>query len=150
MEQTRSPNKYLFGNISSVQSSLTINDSASKETLHEISNRHHSVLITRLRVHFSDLNEHKFRHNFACTSPICSCNEGIESTIHFFLHCPLHLVHRNSLLGELSDILNNDVTQLPDDHLCNLLLSGSLKFNKIANRMILDATVRFLVNTNRF
>ena len=68
----------------------------------------------------------------------------------FFLHCPLHLVHINSLLGEVSDILNNDGTQLPDDHLCNLLLFGSPKFNKIANRMILDATVRFLVNTNRF
>ena len=44
--------------------------------------------------------------------------------------------------GEVSDILNNDVMQLPDDHLCNLLLFGSLKFNKIDNRMILDATVR--------
>ena len=52
--------------------------------------------------------------------------------------------------GEVSDILNNDVMQLPDDHLCNLLLFGSLKFNKIANRMILDATVRFLVKANRF
>ena len=68
----------------------------------------------------------------------------------FFLHCPLYLVHRNSLLSEVSDTLNIDVTQLPDDHLCNLLLFGSPKFNKIANRMILDATVRFSVNTNRF
>ena len=121
-----------------------------KKSLHEITNRHHSALITRFRVHFSDLNEHRFRHNFACVNPICSCKEGVESTTHFFLHCPLHLVHRNSLLGEVSGILNNDVTQLPDDQLCNLLLFGSLKFNKMANIMILDATARFLVKTNRF
>ena len=121
-----------------------------RKSLHETSNRHHSALITMVRVHLSDLNEHNFRHNFACASPICSFYEGIESTTHFLLHCPLHLVHRNCLLGEVSDILHNDVTQLPEDHLCNLLLLGSLKFNKIANRMILDATVRFLVNTNGF
>ena len=93
--------------------------------LHEITNRHHTAFITRLRVHFSDLNEHRFHHNFACESPICNCKEGVESTTHFLLHCPLHLVHRNNLLGEISDILNNDVTQLPGDHLCNLLLFGS-------------------------
>ena len=121
-----------------------------RKSLHEISNRHHSALITRLRVHFSDLNEHNFRHNFACASPICSCYEGIESTTQFFLHCPFNLVHRNGLLGEISDTLNNDGTQLPDNHLCNLLLSVSIKFNKVANRMILSASVRFLVNTNRF
>ena len=149
MEQTRLPNKNLFDNIS-VENSLTFNNSASKKSLHEITNRHHSALITRLRVHFSDLNEHRFRHNFACVNPICSCKEGVESTTHFILHCPLHLVHRNSLLGEVSGILNTDVTQLPDDQLCNLLLFGSLKFNKIANIMILDATVRFLFKINRF
>ena len=77
---------------------------------------------TRLRVHFSELNEHRFHHKFFFERPLCSCKEGIEYTVHFFLHCPLYLDHRIDLLGEVSDIIKNDVTQLPDDHLCDLLL----------------------------
>ena len=65
-----------------------------------------------------------------------------ESTVHFFLLCPLYLDHRNDLLGEVSDMINNDVTQLPDDHSCDLLLFGSSNLHEIANNMILNATVR--------
>ena len=38
----------------------------------------------------SRLREHKFNHNFQnCINPLCSCAMDIESTSHFFLHCPL-------------------------------------------------------------
>ena len=100
--------------------------------------------------HFSGLNEHRFQHNFSYESPLHNRKEGIESTVHLFLHCPLYQVHRHSLLGEVSDVLNNDVTQLPGDHLCDLLLFGSQSFNEITKRMILDATVSFIIHTNRF
>ena len=83
-------------------------------------------------------------------SPLCSCKEETKTTVHFFLHCPLYLVHRNNLLGELSNILNNDVRQLPDDHLCDLLLIGTPSYNEIANKMILEGTVRFVIYTKRF
>ena len=36
-------------------------------------------LLTRLRVEFSDLCSHKFRHNFNCSSPSCLCLKGIET-----------------------------------------------------------------------
>lgn len=68
--------------------------------------------------------------------------------VHAIKNLPLNIVRR--MLDEVLDIFNNDVTRFPDDHICNLLLFGSLKFNKTANRMILDAAVRFLVDTNRF
>ena len=42
-------------------------------------------LLTRLRVGFSDLKLHKFDHRFNCDSPLCSCGQGSESTVHFFL-----------------------------------------------------------------
>ena len=45
-------------------------------------------LLTRLWVHFSDLREHKFRHKFQCSSPMCLCQTGIENNEHLFLHCP--------------------------------------------------------------
>ena len=45
-------------------------------------------LLNRLRVDFSHLSEHKFRHNSADTlNPLCSCSLEIENTAHFFLRC---------------------------------------------------------------
>ena len=42
-------------------------------------------LLNRLRVDFSHLNEHKFRHNFAdALNPLCSCFLETESTTQFF------------------------------------------------------------------
>ena len=42
--------------------------------------------LTKLRVNFSPLNEHRFRHNFDCSSPTCVCGRGIENNGHFLLH----------------------------------------------------------------
>ena len=40
-------------------------------------------LLTRLRLGFSHLSEHKFRHNFTDSlNPLYSCS--LESTLHFF------------------------------------------------------------------
>ena len=40
-------------------------------------------LLTRLRLNFSHVNEHKFRHNFKDTiSPMCSCGFEPETTDH--------------------------------------------------------------------
>ena len=36
-------------------------------------------LLTRLRVQFSDLLKHKFRHKIQCSSPMCLCQTGIEN-----------------------------------------------------------------------
>lgn len=49
-------------------------------------------LITRFRVEFSHLNEHKFRCHFNDTmSPICPWSSEIELTQHSLLHCPFLL-----------------------------------------------------------
>ena len=45
-------------------------------------------LLTRLRLSFSYLHEHKFRHCFHETlNHLCECGKDVESTMHFFLHC---------------------------------------------------------------
>ena len=42
-------------------------------------------LITRLRIGFSHLNNHKFRQNFKdAINPLCSCGKAIESAIHYY------------------------------------------------------------------
>ena len=65
-------------------------------------------LLDRLRVDFSDLNEHKFRHNFADTlNPLCSCSLETESMAHFFLCCRYYNNIRITLMNELIDIDNS-------------------------------------------
>ena len=136
--------------ISSCKKSLISIIRPIKKSLHGLTNSYESALLTRLRVHFSDLNEHRFDHNFACESPNCKCNVGVESTIHYFLHCHLYRAHRKILLDEVSDIVGNDISQLPDDHLCDLLLFGSKAYNEKANEMILKCTAKFAKRTKRF
>ena len=52
-------------------------------------------LLTRLRLGFSHLNEHKFRHNFQdCLNPLCLCSLEIEDTIHYLLQCQYFSEHR--------------------------------------------------------
>ena len=46
--------------------------------------------LTKPRVKFSDLNEHKLWHNFECLSPICDCGEANEDHDNFILHCPMY------------------------------------------------------------
>ena len=81
---------------------------------------------------------------------MCGCDLGVESTIHYFLHCRQYSLHRRNLLDKVSDIVDNDITQLPDDHLCDLFLFGSNAYNERANEMILKCTVEFVKQTNRF
>ena len=46
-------------------------------------------LITRLRLGLNHLREHKFKHRFQDTiNPLCNYGQDIESSTHFFLHCP--------------------------------------------------------------
>ena len=66
-------------------------------------------LITWLRVHFSDLSEHKFRHKFQCSSPMCPCQTGIENNGHFFLHFPRYSNHRKDLLDRISNAVDVDI-----------------------------------------
>ena len=81
---------------------------------------------------------------------MCVCDLGVESTIHYFLHCHQYSLHRRNLLDKVSDIVDNDITQLPDDHLCDLLLFGRNAYNERANEMILKCTVEFVKQTKRF
>ena len=57
-------------------------------------------LFTRLRLKFSHLNEHKFRHNFKDTViAMCNCGKETETTEHFFLRWPLFVTERQKLLN---------------------------------------------------
>ena len=106
-------------------------------------------LITRLSLGLSHLREHKFKYNFQeSLNPLCNCGHGIESTTHFFLHCPLFTNERYTLLSTLSSI---DCTMLKntDFVLTQTLLLGNLSFNSNKNLEILNATIGYILSTKR-
>ena len=64
--------------------------------------------MTRLPLGLSHLREQKFNHNFQnFINPLCSYGINIESTSHFFLHCPSFDDKRITLLSALSKLIAN-------------------------------------------
>ena len=58
---------------------------------------HTPIGITSLRLGFSHLSYHKFKHGFLDTvDPFCSCSTAIENTVHYFFHCPNFSTARSS------------------------------------------------------
>ena len=106
--------------------------------------------ITRIRLRFSHLREHKFKHSFQDTlNPICNCGNDVESAIQFFLHCPLYSKERRTLLNSL---VNIDHTLLgnTDFSPAQILLFGNTTFNAIENTKIINLTIDFVLSTKRF
>jgi len=107
-------------------------------------------LLTKIRVQFSDLRDHRYNHNFNCLSSVCSCGSGDETSLHFFLCCPLFMMLRTILLGKISDIIGSDISVLPHNHLLHILIFGSNVYNKICNKLILEQTIIYIKSTGRF
>ena len=62
-------------------------------------------LLSRLRLGFSHLSEHKFRHNFADSlNSLCSCSLENESTFHFFLCCQNYTTLQRAFMTDLKNI----------------------------------------------
>ena len=112
-------------------------------------------LPTRLRLIFSHLNIHKFRHGFKDTvDPMCKCGLEAEATLHFLLHCRLYSTIRTELLDECMYIyiyiyiyiytVALSLTNYPDENHLNILLYGSEYFSIKTNQSVLKSTINFL------
>ena len=121
-----------------------------KTIVYNIRDKYGLSLLTRLRVKFSDLRQHRFNHHFNCPSELCLCGTDNESNEHFLLRCPRFSIQRRVLLDSVSDILQNDINNLQNDVLTELLLYGSNRYNIIANKLLLESTIRYLKSTKRF
>ena len=106
--------------------------------------------LTRLRLEFSHLREHKYRHNFCDTNvPFCSCGMlEAETTEHFLQRCPTYSNERAVLLDRLNQIL--PANNLSKGELVHLLLYGNSDLSDNENMHIIQATIKFLKNTGRF
>ena len=100
--------------------------------------------MTRLRLGLSHLREHKFNHNFQnCINPLCSCGMDIESTSHFFLHCPLFDDKRITLLSTLNKI-DCKLIETNESSLIETLLLGNSLFD------LKNASIDCILSTKRF
>ena len=98
----------------------------------------------------SHLREHKFKHNFQdFLNPICSCGLDIESTSYFLLHCPSLRDERSTLLSTLN---KNDckLLELTKSSSSQTPLYGNTLFDKEKNTLILNATIEYILSTERF
>ena len=109
--------------------------------------------LTQLRMGLSKLNFHKFKHNFKDTiNPMCPVNDGIEDTEHFLLLCNSFRQQRCSLLaGGVNDVLRAcGHPESADINMLQLLLYGNKNFPFEANKMILNLTIKYISETERF
>ena len=136
--------------ISEFKKRLLLRIRPSKRSIFNIHDLTGIKVLTRLRVEFSDLHEHRFRHNFLCSSPFCSCQTGIEDNEHFLLHCPCFSSHRRDLLDLLSRSIDFDIMRLSSKELTTLLLDGHLNLSTMTNGIIIEGTLRFIKSAWRF
>ena len=62
--------------------------------------------LTHLRLGFSYLNEHRFRHNFQeCMNLFC--NFGTDSTSHYLLHCHHFSQNRINVTNSINSVFGN-------------------------------------------
>ena len=101
-------------------------------------------LLTRLRLNFSHLNEHKLRHNFRdIVNPMCSCGSRIETTDHYLLRYQNFALVRSSFLNRIFEI-NVEFRNMNDSTLTSLLLYGSEEQTFDVNTKILNLAIQFL------
>ena len=107
-------------------------------------------LLTRLRLGLNHFNKHRFSHNFEnCVNPLCTCSLEAETTSHFFLHCHYYHPIRLTLFNELCEIDMN-LPNLSEEKFLNIILYGSSLFSDSQNQSILNSTVKYITDSNRF
>ena len=106
--------------------------------------------LTRLRIGFSHLKEHKFRHNFEdAIKPLCSCGNLVESTTHFFLHCTHFSNQRLTFVNKIKDF-DKRIFDKSDSLIIQALLFGDEKLSITDNKSIIEVTIQFLISSGRF
>ena len=106
--------------------------------------------LTRLRLGFIHLREHKFRHGFRdILNLLCPCSIETETTAHCFPRSHFYNANRYALINELNE-MHSSFSSLNENKFINLVLYGSDKFDEKKNRSILMCTIKFIKGSQRF
>ena len=107
-------------------------------------------MVTRLRLDLSYLLEHKFKYSFQDSlNPLCSCGLDVETTSHDFLHCPWFHAEQSTLLNNINEIYST-ILNKSESVVTGTLLYGDKSSMDEVNLLILNATILFVLSTNRF
>ena len=84
-------------------------------------------LLSRLRLVFSHLREHKFKHSFQDSlNPFCSCGKGeVETSSHYLLYCSNYSEERLTFLNTIKNI-DMSILQQSDSKLLAFYFSATL------------------------
>ena len=107
-------------------------------------------LLTRLRLNFSELNEHKFRHGFKNTvDPMCK-NAVLKQKQHFTFSCVAGYSNiRTELLNDIYTV-DSSLVNYPDEKLLNILLYELEYLRVKTNQSILKCAIKFLKSSECF
>ena len=107
-------------------------------------------LLTRLRLCFSHLNEHRFRHNFKeCLHPLHTFNLETENASLYLLHCH----HNTPICTDLTNSVKALVIgfeSLSDSKKVEILLYGDSRCDDNQNNYISLASIKYIKKTKRF
>ena len=107
------------------------------------------ILQTRLRLGFSHLNEHRSRRKFEnYINSLCSCSVLTYDTLHYLQHYHL-FSHHFELMNSVKSVLDN-FASLPNNDKKDILLFGDSHLNNNKNKFILEATLNYIKNSERF
>ena len=123
----------------------------SPSLMYNVHNPKGIIFLNRLRVDFSHLKEHKFRHNFQDTiDPFCNCaTNSIETTEHYLLHCSNYLTQRSILFDDLDKAAIN-LIPFNSVKLTRTLLFGDSGLLDTDNHSIISSVVNYILITERF
>ena len=106
--------------------------------------------LTRLRLGLSHPNAHGFRHNFQdYLNPLCCYSLKTEDTSRYLLHCYHFLNHCPHLMNSVKFACDN-FESMSDNVKKNVLLYGDSRFDEFKNRFILEATITYIKDSERF
>ena len=106
--------------------------------------------LTRLKLGFSHLCYHKFKHGFLDTvDPLCSCSTAIKNTVHYCLHCHSFSTARNTFLNEIA-IVDRSIIDQDEIKIIQTFLYGNPTYSVNDNKLVLDASIKFILETKRF
>ena len=107
-------------------------------------------LLTRLKLGFSHLFKHKFRHIFADPlNPLCFGSSETEFKLHFFPHCQNYTTLHRALMTDFKNI-NDTIMSLNENDLLHVILYGNKNFDSNMNISILTATINFIEGCKKF
>ena len=103
-------------------------------------------LLTRLRLNFSHLKEHKFRHGYDGTiNPVCACGAEVGTAEHFLLRCHFYSIQRSKLFDNLVKA-NSGFKNLSDKGqvsfmLCSSKANTSESFNQNIIKIVIEGAL---------